>query len=30
MAVLRIPEENRTLADAREIAAYLADRSIDF
>ena len=30
MAILRIPEENRTLGDAREITAYLADRSIDF
>ena len=30
MAILRIPEENRTLDDAREIAAYLAGRNIDF
>jgi len=30
MAILRIPEENRTLDDAREIAAYLVDRGIDF
>jgi 1,2-dihydroxy-3-keto-5-methylthiopentene dioxygenase len=27
---LRIPEENRTLEDAREIAAFLAERGIDF
>src|SRR5205809_1010221 len=30
MAVVRIPEENRTLEDARAIAAYLAERGIDF
>jgi 1,2-dihydroxy-3-keto-5-methylthiopentene dioxygenase len=30
MAILRIPEENRTLDDAREIAAFLVERGIDF
>jgi 1,2-dihydroxy-3-keto-5-methylthiopentene dioxygenase len=30
MAILRIPEENRTLNDAAAIEEYLADRGIDF
>jgi 1,2-dihydroxy-3-keto-5-methylthiopentene dioxygenase len=30
MAQLRIPDENRTLTDAREITAYLAERGVDY
>ena len=30
MAILRIPDENRTLSDAAEIARYLAGLGIDF
>jgi 1,2-dihydroxy-3-keto-5-methylthiopentene dioxygenase len=30
MALVRIPEENRSIADAAEVAKYLADRSIDY
>ena len=30
MAVVRIPEEQRALSDAREVGAYLATRGIDF
>jgi 1,2-dihydroxy-3-keto-5-methylthiopentene dioxygenase len=30
MAILRIPEENRTLDNAREIAVFLAEHRIDF
>jgi len=30
MAIVRIPEENRTLSDEAAIAAYLAERGIDF
>ena len=30
MALLRIPEQDRTLTDGREITAYLAERGIDY
>jgi len=30
MALLRIPEQNRTITDESEIAAYLAERGIDY
>ncbi len=30
MALVRIPEEDRTLEDESSIAAYLAERGIDF
>jgi 1,2-dihydroxy-3-keto-5-methylthiopentene dioxygenase len=30
MATLRIPEENRTLTDSREVTAYLAERGIEY
>jgi 1,2-dihydroxy-3-keto-5-methylthiopentene dioxygenase len=30
MAIVRIPEENRTLSDAGAIGRYLSDRGIDF
>jgi 1,2-dihydroxy-3-keto-5-methylthiopentene dioxygenase len=30
MALLRIPEQDRTLTDDREITAYLAERGIDY
>ena len=30
MAVVRIPEEHRSLSDDREVGAYLASRGIDF
>jgi 1,2-dihydroxy-3-keto-5-methylthiopentene dioxygenase len=30
MALVRIPEENRTIEDVASIAAYLAERGIDF
>jgi 1,2-dihydroxy-3-keto-5-methylthiopentene dioxygenase len=30
MALLRIPEENRSITDAAEVSAYLADRGIDY
>jgi 1,2-dihydroxy-3-keto-5-methylthiopentene dioxygenase len=30
MALLRIPEENRTISDAAAVTAYLTERSIDY
>jgi 1,2-dihydroxy-3-keto-5-methylthiopentene dioxygenase len=30
MALLRIPEENRSISDPAEVSAYLAERSIDY
>jgi 1,2-dihydroxy-3-keto-5-methylthiopentene dioxygenase len=30
MALVRIPEENRSISDPAEVLAYLADRSIDY
>ena len=30
MALVRIPEENRSISDADEVSAYLAERSIDY
>ena len=30
MALVRIPEENRSISDAAEVSRYLADRSIDY
>jgi 1,2-dihydroxy-3-keto-5-methylthiopentene dioxygenase len=30
MALVRIPEENRSISDAAEVSAYLGERSIDY